>query len=72
MKAGTDTAQVRGEQGGAQHTQGIRGCQGGGQRTFPGHSPAHLLLVLGDAGLGGLDVLSSALGLGEQGMWGVR
>lgn len=66
MEAGTDTSQVSGQQEGAKHTQENKGGAREGPRE---HSLSkvqpHLLLVLGDAGFGSLDVLSSGLGLGR-------
>lgn len=50
------------EQGGAR--------VGSRERSLSTAQP-HLTLVVGDAGLGSLDVLSSALGLGKQRTWGV-
>lgn len=66
MEAGTDTSQVSGEQEGAKHTQESKGCVIVGCRGYSlSKVQPHLLLVLGNAGFGSLDVLSSALGLGR-------
>lgn len=72
MEAGTDTSQVSGQQEGAKHTQESKVCARVGSREYSlSKVQPHLLLVLGDAGFGSLDVLSSALGLGTAEQWGV-